>query len=434
MGEPRAFGSLLRRYRVDAELTQEALAERAGLSTRAISDLERGINRAPFQGTLERLIEALARSSEDLTDFVAGASRQRGPAPLSARAASTLPVPPTRLIGREKDQASVVHLLHREEVRLLTLVGTGGIGKTRLAIQVAAGMAAHFAGGAAFVPLAALADHRLVLQTIVSILGVRTPLRHSTTDGSVIHIEDWKESREQALVEALTDYLRERQLLLVLDNFEHLLPAVPLVAELLSRCPQLTVLVTSRAVLHVAAEHEFPVSPLALPDPKHLPDLEKLTRYDAVTLFIERARAVKPRFVVTNENASAVAEICARLDGLPLAIELAAARIRVLPPRALLQRLSSRLLTKGARDAPARQQTLRNSIDWSHSLLTQEEQRLFARLSVFAGGCTYEAAEAVCNPDGKLDVLEGLTSLVEKSLLREEESTADVPEEPRFLM
>ncbi|MGI8967778.1 MAG: ATP-binding protein [Chloroflexota bacterium] len=330
---------------------------------------------------------------------------------------SNLPLQPTTFIGRESEVIGITGMLRREQVRLLTLTGSGGTGKTRLALQVAEDLLSAFADGAFFISLALLTDPALVTSSIATTMRV-------------------KEVGEQPLIETLTDYLREKQLLLVLDNFEHLLPAAPLVAELLSRCPRLKVLVTSRTVLRVAAEHEHPVPPLALPDLKHLPDLETLSQYDAITLFIERAQAVKPEFVVTTDNALAVVEICRRVDGLPLAIELAASRIRLFPPHILLQRLSSRLtlLTGGARDAPVRLQTIRNTIDWSYTVLTEEEQRLFARLSVFAGGCTYEAAEAVGNQDGDLDLLEGLTSLVEKSLLREEDPRDATSGEPRFLM
>ena len=218
---------------------------------------------------------------------------------------------------------------------------------------------------------------------------------------------------------------------MILDNFEHLLGASSAVASLLDSCRQLRILVTSRAPLHLSREREYAVPPLSLPDPQQLPDPEHLSQYEAVALFIERVRAVKANFQVTNDNAPAVAEICHRLDGLPLAIELAAARIKLFPPHALLQRLSHglTLLTGGAKDVPARQQTLRNTIDWSYSLLSEEEQTLFARLSVFAGGCSFESAEAVCDPEGELDLLDGLASLVDKSLLRQEGE-----EELRFSM
>lgn len=301
-------------------------------------------------------------------------------------------------------------MLRGEEVRLLTLTGPGGIGKTRLALEVARETVDSFPDGVIFVSLASLADPTLVPVTIAGALGIR-------------------DEGGQPILEVLLERLRRMRVLLVLDNFEHLLTARAVVSHLLAACPQLALLITSRAVLHLSAEHEYPLPPLAVPVPGHLPELGGLSRYGAVQLFVQRAKAIKPSFQLTAQNAGAVAEICTRLDGLPLAIELAAARIRLLPPPALLERLSDRLtvLTGGAKDLPSRQQTLRNTIDWSYTLLTPEEQALFARLSVFAGGCSFEAAEAVCNPGGALDLLEGMTSLVDKSLLHQQ-----AEEEPRL--
>jgi predicted ATPase/class 3 adenylate cyclase len=295
-----------------------------------------------------------------------------------------LPAQVTPLIGREKEVAAGQHVLRQEAVRLVTLTGAGGTGKTRLGLQVAAELLDQFSAGVFFVALAPISDPGLVASAIAQTLGVR-------------------ELGGTPLLESLKAHLRDQQLLLLLDNFEHLLAAAPLVAELLAAAPRLKVLLTSRAVLHLRGEKEFPVPPLALPDPKHLPPVgadlvSALSQYAAVELFIQRALDVKPEFVVTNENAPAVAEICVRLDGLPLAIELAAARIKLFPPEALLARLGSRLtlLTGGARDLPARQRTLRDAIAWSYDLLGESEQRLFRRLAVFVGGCTPEAAEAVC--------------------------------------
>ncbi len=301
-------------------------------------------------------------------------------------------------------------------MRLLTLTGPGGTGKTRLALQVAAELVDDFRDGAWFVNLAPIADPTQVASAIAQTLRVT-------------------ENAGTSLVESLQSALRDRSLLLLLDNFEQILPAAPLISDLLAAAPRLKVLVTSRALLGLYGEHDFRVPPLQLPDPKHLPPVERLSQYEAVRLFIERAQAARADFVITNENAPAVAEICARLDGLPLAIELAAARIRLLPPQALLQRLSSRLklLTGGGRNLPARQQTLRGAIDWSYSLLAPAEQALFARLAVFVGGCTLEAIEAVCNAEGDLDVdmLDGTASLVDKSLLRQVEGPES---EPRLVM
>jgi predicted ATPase/class 3 adenylate cyclase/DNA-binding CsgD family transcriptional regulator len=332
--------------------------------------------------------------------------------------ANNLPVPSTVLIGREREVATVVHRLRREDIRLLTLTGPGGIGKTRLGLQAAAELSELFTEGVYFVNLAPIRDPEFVVPTIAQTLDV-------------------KETADQPLLDHLSAFLREKRLLLMLDNFEQVINAAGQVVALLAACPKLKMVVTSRMTLHVQAEHEYAVPPLAVPDPKHLPNLAALSQYEAVALFIARAQAVKPDSQVTNANASAIAEICVRLEGLPLAIELAAARIKLLPPQALLGRLVQRLtvLTGGARDVPARQQTLRNTIAWSYNLLDATEQRLFRWLSVFVGGCTLEAVEAVC---AFLDisteavwVLEGVASLIDKSLLQQKEQEDG---EPRFVM
>ena len=329
---------------------------------------------------------------------------------------NNLPLQPTPLIGREKEVAEVCDLLGGEATRLLTLTGPGGIGKTRLALQAAADLLDDFPDGTFFVPLATLTDAELFFSAVAETLGVQ-------------------ETGEQPLDETLKDYLRERRVLLVLDNFEQVLGAAPAVTELLARAPGLKVLATSRTPLGLYGEHVFPVPPLSMPDLKHPPPLKSLTQYEAVGLFVERARALKPDFEVTNESAPAVAEICVRLDGLPLAIELAAARITMLPPKAMLQRLTSRLklLTGGARDLPERQRTLRATIEWSHALLDEGEQLLFGRLAVFSGGRTLEAIEEICDADGDLpvDTFDGVSSLLDKSLIRQEEGPNG---EPRFVM
>ena len=329
---------------------------------------------------------------------------------------NNLPLQLTPFIGRERELAAVCQRLEQPDVRLLTLSGPGGTGKTRLALQIAADLFDAFPDGVWFVNLAPITDSAFVTSTIAAAWSVT-------------------EVAGQPLLDTLKRFLRDKRLLLVLDNFEQVLPAAPLVADLLAAVPGLTVLVTSRAMLGIYGEHDVAVPPLQLPDTKHLPPLDRLSQYEAVRLFIERAQAAKVDFAITNDNAPAVAEMCVRLDGLPLAIELAAARIRLLPPQALLPRLSSRLtlLTGGRRDLPARQQTLRGTIDWSYDLLDAREQQLFARLAVFAGGCTLEAVEAVCNADGDLalDVFDGVASLVDKSLLRQE---APQTEAPRFVM
>jgi len=332
---------------------------------------------------------------------------------------ANLPVQRTGFVGREKEVAGVKELLLRQDVRLVTVTGPGGIGKTRLAVQVASGLVERFPGGTYFIPLSSLSNPVLIASTILQTLGIR-------------------EAGGQSALETLNRNLQDSSrgpTLLVLDNFEHLVQAAPAVAELLATCPNLKVMVTSRAALHVYGEHEFPVPPLALPDSRSKPTVEILSRCPAVALFVQRAVAAKPDFQLNPETAPAVAEICARLDGLPLAIELAAARVKVLSPPLMLARLASRLqlLTGGARDLPQRQQTLRAAIDWSYELLTAAEQKLFRRLSVFAGGCNLEGVEAVCDAksDLDLDLLDGMASMLDKSLVQMIEQTTG---ESRFVM
>jgi predicted ATPase/DNA-binding XRE family transcriptional regulator len=414
--EPAAFGTVLRQLRTAAALSQAALAERAGLSLRGVSDLERGVRRAPYLHTVRALADALELCPADRQALLAAARPGSVPeVPAGARAGpAPLPTPLTSLVGRERELATLVSLLGTADTRLVTLTGAGGTGKTRLALAVAEQLAEDFPDGVWFVGLAPVADPTLVVPSVAQVLGVR-------------------EAGREPLTERVRAYLSNQHLLLVLDNFEPVVAAAPLVADLLEACSSLKVLVTSREPLHVRGERQFAVPPLALPDANRLPDVAALSQIAAVRLFTERARDVRADFTLTTEIAPAIAEICQRLDGLPLALELAAARIKILSPAALLARLDRRLplLTGGARDLPQRQQTLRNTIAWSYDLLTAEEQALFAQLAVFAGGWTSEAAEVVTNPGGTLDVLEGMSSLVDKSLVRQ----VDQPDsEPRFTM
>jgi predicted ATPase/serine/threonine protein kinase len=329
----------------------------------------------------------------------------------------SLPSQRTALVGRGAELASVKDMLLRSGVRLMTLTGPGGTGKTRLALQVAEDLVPHFEGGASFVNLAPIADPRLVASAVARSLGVR-------------------ESGDLPLARAIAEHLRDRdRTLLLIDNFEQVSDAAALVKELLDACPALTVLVTSRLVLHIYGEQEFPVPPLPLPAAGATASPADLMQCASIALFVQRATAGRPDFALTPKNAGAVVEICRRLDGLPLAIELAAARVKILPPSQLLARIERplELLTGGARDLPERQQTLRQAIKWSYDLLTPPEQKLFRRLSVFTGGCTLEAAEAVCNTleDLGVDVLSGVTSLVDNSLLTRRES---VDGDPRFVL
>lgn len=318
---------------------------------------------------------------------------------------NNLPAQPNALVGRQEELQTLARLLHSDEVRLVTLTGIGGAGKTRLALQTAADLLAAFPDGVFFAPLDQLAEPSLVAAAVAQALSLEL-------------------SGGEPIETALQVYLRARRALLVLDNFEHLLPAASLVSALLAACPQLKVLATSREILHLRGEYEFPVGPLPLPDPRRPEPPERLVQFAAVALFIQRAQATRSDFSVDSATAPAVAEICASLDGLPLAIELAAARVRLFSPQVLLARLKAQpalpLLSGGPRDLPVRQQTLQNTLEWSYNLLAPAEQALFRRLGVFAGGFTLEAAQAVCVPAGGYsgDLLEGLASLVEKSLVR----------------
>jgi predicted ATPase/class 3 adenylate cyclase len=329
---------------------------------------------------------------------------------------NNLPLQATPLIGRVREVEEVSERIRGPETRLLTLVGPGGTGKTRVGLQAAAELVEDFEDGVFYVPMATFTDPDLVAPTIARTLGL-------------------SEGGARPPEAQLADYLREKHTLLLLDNLEQIPESAPVLDRVLSAAARLKILVTSRTPLRLYGEQEFPVPPLSLPDPGSLPPLENLADYEAVGLFVERARAVKPEFSLTEENADAVVEICRRLDGLPLAIELAAARVKLLPPRVLLERLGNRLefLTGGARNLPERQRTLRNAIEWSYGLLDEDEKALFVRFGVFSGGATLEAMEAVCDAQGNLpmDTFEGVSSLLDKSLLRQEEGAGG---EPRFVM
>jgi predicted ATPase/transcriptional regulator with XRE-family HTH domain len=401
------FGNILLRFRLAAGLSREALAERAGLSATGIGALERGQRRAPHVDTVRRLSEALGLSPDDAAALAAAVVRHRAPqvqptaAPLSVTNPPTLIAPLAPLVGRGWDVAVVCGLLRAEDTRFVTLTGPAGVGKTRLALAVAEHLARELPEPVLLVDLAPIRDPEFVMQAVLAQLGLR-----ETGD---------------CVLERLVQVLRKRRLLVLLDNFEQVMPAAAVLPVLLAEVPELRLLVTSRSPLGLRSEHVYPVSPLELPDLQHLPPPGELAEIPAVSLFIARAQAVSPTFELTDENAAAVAELCVHLDGLPLAIKLAAARMHLLSPRMVLDRLEHRLslLRWDALDLPERQQTLEAAIAWSYDLLSPQEQALFRRLGVFVGGFTLEAAEAVMADSGiaDFDVVEGLSSLVAGSLV-----------------
>jgi predicted ATPase/transcriptional regulator with XRE-family HTH domain len=418
--EPTPFGPLLRQQRIAAGLTQEALAERTGLGVRSIQHLEGGAH-LPHRETIDRLIKGLGLSGEERRRFervARPAPRQRDTVAVSAGEAPSsdtphraprydLPAPLTSFVGRIRDVDEVRRRLLRTDVRLLTLTGPGGVGKTRLSLAAAERVLEDFADGVKFVPLGAVRETGVVAAGIAQTLDLRV-------------------GGERPADAVLREFLRDRAPLLVLDNLEQIADAPLLVADLLGACPRLKVLATSRRALQVSGEHEYPVAPLALPNLAHAAALEVLAESDAVRLFVERSRAMRPDLRVVDANVQAIAEICVRLDGLPLAIELAAARVRLLEPVALRDRLMSphpssrlRLLTGGPKDLPARQQTLRATIAWSHDLLAEGERRLFRCLAVFPASFGILAAEAVGSAlsDGADEVLNALESLVRDGLV-----------------
>lgn len=412
------FGDALRQARMASGLTQEQLAEQAGISARTVSDIERGLRHAVYPDTARRLADALGLQGTERAAFAREASHGAGRATHrrsrsvgeAGTVAPLLPAPLTRLLGRDDELAKVVAALRSKEIRVLTLVGPGGIGKTRLAIEAANELRGAFADGEYFVSLAVTSDPSLVPALIARELGlaaVRTPVH-----------------------EALRAHLRDRAVLLVLDTFEHVLSAAAFVAELAVGCPRASFLVTSRAPLRVRGEHQLQLGPLAVPDVSVEP--ARLDLFAATALFLERARAVKPDIELDQQTAASIAQICRRLDGLPLALELAAVRLRHMPIATVQEQLDHRLnlLVGGPRDLPPRHQTMRDAIAWSHDLLEEREQRLFRHLSVFAGGWSLSAAELICGEDPEAQ-LATLTALVDNNLIVMDEASR---EEARFGM
>ena len=396
--EKGSFGALLRRLRKASGLSQEELAHRAGLTPNAVGTLERGERRRPYPHTVRALADALELEESERAGFIASIpSRKR-----EVVAKRALPIPPTPLIGREEDVRALEIVLRQAEARLITITGAGGVGKTRLAVEVASRLAEEFPDGVLFVELAPLGGPNLVLPTIAGSLDMR--------ETGLLH-------------EALRTVLAPRRLLLVLDNFEHVLEAAVDIAFLLESCPDLIILVTSRSPLRIRGEHEYQAAPLEIPDPGKIPSVESVGDVAAAQLFLQRAGEAAPGFSLNQSNAGTIAAICWRLEGLPLALELAAAQTRFLGPTTLLSRLDQVLQSTGARDLPPRQRTMRATLDWDHELLGSEERTVFRRLGAFVGGFTLQAAEVVISADtvSEEQTFGLIGQLVEKSLVMAED-------------
>src|SRR5947209_8312205 len=412
-----SFGELLRHFRRRAGLTQEELAERANVSARAISDLERGAKQGPHRTTVALLAGALLLSADERVLLDRSTRRTRGPLrAVDAERPVPWPEPPTSLVGRRRDVEEAVHRLRWGGVRLLTLTGPGGVGKTRVILATTHALRNDCPGGPTYVSLASLRDAHLVGPTLARALGLR-------------------DAGNGGIEEALLAHLQERDTIIVLDNFEHLTEGAGLVSSLLQGCPRVRFLVTSRTALKLQGEHRMEIAPLEVPGEGVQVNAEAAARYPAVELFAQRAAAARRDFALTESTLPAVIEICRRLDGLPLAIELAAARIAHLSPQGLLMRLSRRLplLIDGPADLPSRQQTMWDTIAWSYDLLDDAERSLLRHLSVFAGGWSLEAAEAVCGQaEGETRALfAGLSALIDKSLVLVDELAEG---EPRYRM
>lgn len=397
------FGAVLRRLRAREGLTQEALAERSGLSVNAISALERGDRRHPYPRTVQVLADALGLSPKERDGLAALVPRRARQSLLDGPEVAAIPLPATPLLGREEQVRTAIQLLRRPEVRLLTLTGSAGVGKSRLALRVAMEVQDDFADRAGFVSLAQVTDPNLVATAMVQALALQCPNDMDPRD-------------------VVVQRLQHSNMLLVIDNFEQVQEAAPFVGNLLLACPQIKIIATSRLSLRLDAEQELPVPPLVVPNGEPYGSLESLAQVPAVALFLQRAQAVRPDFDLSYDNVEAVVELCVRLDGLPLAIELAAARSRLLSPKTMVAHLgqSLRLLTGGGRDRPVRLQTMRGAIEWSYNLLDADEQELFRRLAVFAGGCTLEAIDAV-GEGSAFSVIDGVEALVDHNLLLREE-------------